>query len=111
MKQIMNKTDFCNCLKTLRKYALWEAELYKTGIDLGATPVSELAMKLQEAMCGFDTEWSFDKKLEFDWIIEWTFNPEAYINQVRHGSDWFLEDAETLYDFLVFMNEHGWEEK
>jgi hypothetical protein len=61
-------------------------------------------------MCGFDINWSFDSKLEFDWIIEWAFNPEAYIAQTRHGVEWFLKDAEILYDFLVFMNERGWDE-
>lgn len=111
MTKVMNKVNFCNCLETLRKYALWENELYKTGIDLGATPVSDLAMKLQEAMCGFNIDWSYDKKLGFDWIIEWTFNADAYSNQNRHGRNWLLEDAGILYDFLVFMNEYGWEEE
>jgi hypothetical protein len=110
MAQVMNKTDFCNCLETLRKYSAWENTLYTTGIDLSATPVSDLAEKLQLAMCGFNVKWSFDEKLEFDWIIEWAFNPEAYINQTRHGKEWLLEDAGTLYDFLVFMNDLGWED-
>jgi hypothetical protein len=61
-------------------------------------------------MCGFNQEWSYDKKLGFDWIIEWTFNTAAYINPTRHGKEWFLEEPETLYDFLVFMNEHGWKD-
>lgn len=110
MAQVMNKTDFCNCLRTLQKYSMWENELYKNGIDLGGTPVTDLAVKLQEAMCGFDLEWSFDKKLEFDWIIEWAFNSEAFINQHRHGREWFLNEPGILYDFLVFMNENGWED-
>ena len=107
---IISKKDFCTCLETLRKYAAWENTLYSSGIDLGSTPVNELAEKLQLAMCGFSTSWSFDKKLEFDWIIEWAFDPEAYIAQTRHGKEWLLDDASVLYDFLVFMNEHGWEE-
>ena len=110
MTQAMNKTDFCNCLETIRKYALWENELYKNGIDLGATPAADLAVKLQEAMCGFDLEWSYDKKLGFDWIVEWTFNKAEYAVQERHGREWFLEEAEALYDFLMFMDEHGWED-
>lgn len=110
MAQVMNKVDFCNCLETLRKYSFWENALYSNGIDLGATPVADLAAKLQEAMCGFNLEWSYDKKLGFDWIVEWTFNAAAYINQTRHGRNWFLEEPGTLYDFLVFMNEHGWED-
>ena len=110
MAQIMNKTDFCNCLETLRKYSIWENTLYNSGIDLSTTPVNDLAYKLQLAMCGFNKEWSYDKKFGFDWIIEWTFNAAAYINQIRHGKEWFLEEPETLYDFLVFMNEHGWKD-
>jgi hypothetical protein len=110
MANVMNKADFCSCLETLRKYSIWESTLYNNGIDLGATPVSDIIEKLHLAMCGFNFDWSYDKKLEFDWVIEWTFNAAAYINQTRHGKEWFLEDAGTLYDFLVFMNEHGWDD-
>ena len=110
MAQIMDKTNFCNCLETLRKYSLWENTLYSNGIDLSTTPVNDVVYKLQLAMCGFNAEWSYDKKLGFDWIIEWTFNTAAYINQTRHGKEWFLEEPETLHDFLVFMNKHGWED-
>ena len=110
MTNVMNKTNFCTCIEALRKYSTWETVMYNNGIDFSTTPVGELAEKLQLAMCGFDTSWSFDEKLEFDWIIEWAFNPEAYINQTRHGREWFLKDAGILYDFLVFMNEHGWED-
>jgi hypothetical protein len=110
MAQVMNKTDFCNCLETLRKYTFWENTLYNNGIDLTNTPVADLVEKLQLAMCGFDLEWSYDKKLGFDWIIEWTFNNAEYIWQKRHGKEWFLKEPETLYEFLVFMNECGWEE-
>jgi hypothetical protein len=110
MAQVMNKSDFCNCLEALKRYAAWENAMYTNGIDFGSTPVNELAEKLQLAMCGFDYEWSYDKKLGFDWIIEWTFNSESYKAQTRHGKDWILDDGGILYDFLVFMNEHGWEE-
>ena len=110
MAQIMNKSDFCNCLETLRKYSAWESLMYENNLDFSATPVAELATKLHLAMCGFDYDWSFDKKLEFDWIIEWAFNPEAYINQNRHGRNWHLKSAGILYDFLIFMNENGWED-
>lgn len=110
MAQIMDKTNFCKCLETLRKYSLWENTMYTSGLDFNNTPVSDLTEKLQLAMCGFDLDWSYDKKLEFDWIIEWTFNAAAYINQTRHGVTWFLEEAEVLYDFLVFMNERGWKD-
>lgn len=110
MSQIMNKEDFCSCLETLRKYSAWENTMYSSGLDFGATPLSEVTEKLQLAMCGFNLEWSYDKKLEFDWIIEWSFNSEHYLYQTRHGKEWLLDTAEALYDFLVFMNSHGWEE-
>ena len=111
MAEVLNKKDFCNCLETLQKYAAWENTMYQNGIDLCTTPVADLAEKLQIVMCGFNLDWAYDKKLGFDWIIEWTFNnAEAWVAQTRHGVEWLLEDAETLYDFLVFMNERGWEE-
>ena len=110
MTSVMNKNDFCNCLETLRKYAAWENVMYSNNLDFSGTPVGDLAEKLQAAMCGFNLEWSYDRKLGFDWIVEWTFNQAAYINQTRHGHSWFLGDAETLYDFLAFMNERGWED-
>lgn len=110
MTQVMNKSNFCKCLDTLRKYASWENTMYANGVDFGNTPVVDLAEKLQLAMCGFDMEWSYDKKLGFDWIIEWTFNPDTYKEQTRHGKHWLLEEAGILYDFLVFMNELGWED-
>jgi hypothetical protein len=110
MVQIMDKENFCKCLETLRKYSFWENTMYNNGLDFNNTPVSDLTEKLQLAMCGFNPEWSYDKKLEFDWIIEWTFNAANYINQTRHGREWFLEEAGTLYDFLIFMNENGWED-
>lgn len=110
MIQIMDKEYFCKCLETLRKYSSWESAMYSNGLDFGATPCSDLAYMLQLSMCGFDQDWSYDKKLEFDWIIEWTFNPEFYRAQERHGKEWLLDEAEALYDFLVFMNEHGWED-
>lgn len=110
MRQVMSKPEFCKCLETLRKFSAWEAKMYENGLDFCNTPVSELAEKLHLAMCGFDQEWSYDEKLEIDWIIEWTFNPDAYKGQTRHGRDWVFEDSDILYDFLVFMNEYGWED-
>jgi hypothetical protein len=110
MAQVMNKHDFCSCIETLCKYSAWEKLMYDNGLDFTGTPVAELAEKLWAAMCGFNPEWAYDKKLEFDWIIEWSFNPERYEYQTRHGRKWTLTSAEILYDFLVFMNEHGWEE-
>ena len=110
MTQIMNKTDFCKCLETLKKYSAWEKIMYENGLDFAYTAVSDLAEKLQLAMCGFNHEWSYDKKLEFDWIIEWAFNSEAYRAQTRHGREWDLMTGAELYDFLMFMNDNGWED-
>ena len=110
MSQVMDKTDFCSCLEAIRKYSAWEMAMYNNGIDFSYTPVNDLAEKLQLAMCGFNTEWSFDKKLEFDWIIEWAFNPDEHASETRHGREWLLSDAGALYDFLIFMNANGWED-
>ena len=108
MTDVMNKTNFCSCLETLRRYSIWENAMYSNNLDFGATPVNELVEKLHLAMCGFKYDWAYDKKLEFNWIFEWAFNPEAYKEQTRHGRTWLLEKPGILYDFLVFMNEHGW---
>lgn len=107
----MNKIDFTECLNALRKYADWEKKMCDCGFDMNYTPVGAIADMLHGAMCDFDGEWSYDQKLEFDWIIEWTFhreNPVFY--QIRHGCVFELTSAGALYDFLVFMNEHGWED-
>lgn len=110
MTKVMNKANFCSCLETLCKYSSWENLMYNNGLDFSNTPLSDVTEKLQLAMCGFDIEWSYDKKLEFDWIIEWAFNTECYRHQIRHGREWDLADGGILYDFLVFMNESGWED-
>jgi hypothetical protein len=110
MNKVMNKPNFCTCLEALRKYSAWEGTMYNNGLDFSNTPISDLTEKLQLAMCGFDPEWSYDKKLEFDWIIEWCFNTDSYKHQTRHGREWYLDSAGILYDFLVFMNEYGWED-
>ena len=104
----MTKGQFCVCANTLRDYALWERKLYECGMDLTGTPAAMLAEKIQEAMCGFDLNWSYDTKKEFDWIIEWCFGED--LTEKRHGCEFVLDSALALYDFLVFMNEHGWED-
>ena len=110
VNSVMDKVNFCKCFNALREYSAWENNMYKNGLDFAYTPVSNIAEKLQLAMCGFNLDWSYDKKLEFDWIIEWAFNPDSYASQIRHGREWLLNTPENLYDFLVFMNERGWEE-
>lgn len=108
----MNKLEFCNCLDTLRQYGDWERKMYECGFDTTSTPVGMLAENLQAAMCGFDLDWSYDTKMGLDWIIEWTYSPDSpNFVQTRHGHTFNLTEPSALYDFLVFMNEHGWEDE
>ena len=107
----MKKENFIQCLNALRKYSIWERALYKCDIDLAPTPITEILDTLALCMCDFDPEWAYDDKEGLNWIVEWTFhgdNPVFY--QVRHGVEFNLTSAGALYDFLVFMNEHGWED-
>ena len=107
----MKKTRFCECMNSLREYAAWERKLYECGFDLAYTPIIGVLDKLYEAMCDFNTNWDYDKKLGLSWIIEWAYTPDSpNFTQRRHGKDFDLTDAGALYDFLVFMNEHGWED-
>ena len=107
----MNKLEFCNCLDTLRQYGDWERKMYECGFDANSTSVGMLAENLQAAMCDFNLDWSYDTKMGLDWIIEWTYSPDSpNFVQTRHGQTFNLGEAGALYDFLVFMNEHGWED-
>ena len=107
----MNRNNFYACAQVLRNYADWEKKLYALGIDLTGTPAMSLAESLECLMCNGDVSWSYDKKLELDWIIEWCYTPDSpNFEQIRHGRTWWLHDAGALYDFLVFMNKHGWED-
>lgn len=107
----MNKNDFCECTKVLREFSLWESKMYDCGIQLEHTPAADVAAMLHALMCDMNMDWSYDSKLGFDWIIEWIYTPESPdFTQTRHGRTFNLEDAGALYDFLVFMNEHGWED-
>ncbi len=107
----MKKADFCACLGALRQYSQWEQKMYGLDIDLVNTPIGLVVEHLIGAMREFNMDWSYDTKLGFDWIIEWACSPDGpdYI-QTRHGRTWDLRTASVLYDFLVFMNEHGWED-
>ena len=108
----MNKIDFMECANTLRKYSDWEKKMYECGLDMNVTPVGAVADMLHGAMCDFDSDWSYDAKLEFDWILEWAYSPDSpNLKEHRHGRDFDLSSAGALYDFLVFMNEHGWEDE
>lgn len=107
----MKKSCFCKCMNSLREYAAWERKLYECGFDLAYTPVTSVLERLHEAMCDFNTEWDYDEKLGLSWIIEWTYTPDSpNFTQHRHGKNFDLTDAGALYEFLVFMNEHGWED-
>lgn len=107
----MNKDNFCDCMQALREFADWDRQLYALGIDLTESPASKLAEYLERMMRNYNDDWSYDEKLGIDWIIEWTYTPDSpNFTQTRHGRTFNLEDAGALYDFLVFMNEHGWED-
>ena len=106
----MIRKNFIKCAEYLREYAIWERNLYKCDIDLGPTPVNNVVGALQMAMCDFKDAWSQDEKLEFDWIVEWVYDESPHFHQTRHGREFDLTSAGALYDFLVFMNEHGWED-
>ena len=108
----MNRADFCNSMHMLREYAEWEKKLYALGIDLTGTPVNDLVGHVEQLVRSGKSNWSYDKKLEFDWIIEWVYSSDSpNFEQTRHGRRWILENAGILYDFIEFMNEYGWEEK
>jgi hypothetical protein len=98
-------------MKALRNFAEWERKMYDCGFDLASTPITGVLDALALCMGDFNPDYDYDTKLGFSWIIEWTYTPDSpYFEQTRHGRTWQLEDASTLYDFLVFMNEHGWED-
>jgi hypothetical protein len=106
----MKREHFIQCAEAIRSYALWERALYKCSIDLDPTPITGVLDVLGLAMGDFDGEWAYDNKLGFNWIVEWTFGESDAYYQERHGKSFDLTDAGALYDFLVFMNEHGWED-
>ena len=104
----MTKENFIKCAKVLQDYSLWERKLYECGMNLDGTPASEMAEALQYLMCDGNPDWDYDEKLGFSWIIEWCFGEAQWTR--RHGKEFFLDSPSALYDFLVFMNEHGWED-
>ena len=107
----MNKDNFYDCMQVLREFADWDRQLYALGIDLTESPVSKMVEYLERIMRGYNDDWSYDEKLGIDWIIEWVYTPNSpNFAQTRYGRTFDLEDASALYDFLVFMNEHGWED-
>lgn len=107
----MIKENFCVFAETLLDYSLWERKLYECGVDLTDTPAARLVDNVWSAMVDFDPSFSYDEKLGFDWIIEWTCGNSPFHKQYRHGQWFDLDTAGQLYEFLVFMNEHGWEDE
>lgn len=107
---MITKAQFCESAEVMRSYAIWERAMYNWGIDFTNTPVEKLAEHCHVMMCDFDRDWSYDAKLELDWILEWTFGESPNFIQTRHGREFDLTEAGALYDFLVFMNEKGWED-
>lgn len=107
----MRRNEFIDCMSVLREYAAWDKQLYALGIDLTESPASKVVEYLERIMRGYESDWSYDEKLGIDWIIEWAYTPDSpNFAQTRHGHTFNLEDAGALYDFLVFMNEHDWED-
>ena len=107
----MNKDNFCDCMQVLREFADWDRQLYALGIDLTESPASKVVEYLERMMRGYNDDWSYDEKLGIDWIIEWAYTPDSpNFIQKRHSIIFDLSSAGALYDFLVFMNERGWED-
>ena len=107
----MKKHEFVMCIEAIRKYAAWERKMYDCGFDLAYTPVTGVLDALGLCMGDFDGEWAYDEKEGFNWIVEWSFHDDNPVfHQVRHGVEFDLTEAGALYDFIVFMNEHGWED-
>ena len=105
----MNKERFCKCLEAMSKYSVWERDLYKCGFDLAYTPVTDVLDSLLLCMSDFNYEWAYDTREGLNWIIEWSFGETRYAR--RHGIEFILDTPSALYEFIVFMNEHGWDER
>lgn len=105
----MKKIHFEKCLEAMRKYSAWERKMYECGFDLAYTPVTDVLDALALCMGDFNSEWAYDEKEGFNWIVEWCFHDDNPVfHQVRHGVEFDLTEAGALYEFLVFMNERGW---
>ena len=108
---MMDKFEFCNLATKLREYAQWDRKLYECGIDISYSPAGDLAEAVWEAMTDYNPNWSYDEKLQFDWIIEWVYSPDSpNLIQDRHNREFALTTPEALYEFILFMNKHGWED-
>ena len=106
------KHMFYSAIQVLREYTSWELNLYRCGIDIGDTAVSRLADEILKILVDYNYEWDYDPIEDFGWIMEYCSKCDfdvIYNNYQRAGRTWNLADAMTLYDFLVYMNEHNWE--
>ena len=105
----MTKELFCECVDVLKNYSEWERKLDESGLGLYAEPVLRLVDKFQ-SVCGLDSDWVYDTKEGLNWVVEWIYLFDGDVTVSRHGRDFLLNSAGALYDFIVFMNEHGWED-
>lgn len=106
------KHMFYSAIQVLREYTNWEINLYRCGVDIEDTAASHLADEMLKVLVDYNYEWDYDPIEEFGWIMEYCSNcnfDSIYNNYQRAGRTWNLADAMTLYDFLVYMNEHNWE--
>ena len=106
----ISKELFCECARIYKEYGKWEKKLYGIGFDLTDTPAAFMADMYLTLMCHGDNEWAYDRKLGIDWICEWVFNDHDF-EQHRHGHEFIIDSPAALYDFIVFMNVHGWEDE
>lgn len=104
----MTRENFVKCAHALASYSTWERKLYECGMNLTDTPANSIVDLLHHLMCDDNPDWAYDTKAEFDWIIEWCFGEAVFA--FRYGKYFDLGDPGALYDFIVFMNEHGWED-
>ena len=106
------KHMFYSAIQVLREYTNWEINLYRCGVDIEHTAANHLADEMLKILVDYNYEWDYDPIEDFGWIIEYCSNCDfdsIYNNYQRAGRTWNLADAMTLYDFLVYMNEHNWE--
>lgn len=109
----MRKNEFCEAAAVLREYGLWENKAYNIGFSLLDTPASDLASYFYLLMVDGNPDYDYDIKLDKSWIIAATTDEDffhIYSEYKRHDRVWRIVNFEALYDFLEYMNEHGWED-
>lgn len=110
----MTKELFCRDLATLRDYGHWTIQLTQFGVELDFdTPLAEMVDRYIEFLTDGNRDWDYDTEKEISWIIEFIYDLEfeyEYKNYERGGRTWDLSKPCQFYDFLVYMNEHNWED-